>query len=441
MSQYAIIRGGKKLSGTIKPVPNKNSILSALCACILTDKEVIYKNLPKSTDVLKLLEILRLLGAQVDDSNFKRIKICCIKLKSYKVDKELGNLIRASVMLAGPLLVRFGKALIPVPGGCVLGKRSISSHIDVFNKAGVKAEYLKDGYVKFTAPKKIKKEYKIWQFEASVTATENLLMYASGTKSHFFITDAACEPHVLELTRMLMSMGANIIGTGSNKLEVAGGKKLGGCEFEGDPDFVDIGAIIVAAALTKGKITIKGGNRPEIVDGIVSCFEKFNLKIDKVGKDLKVNGEGELFIDPKTSGFALADENLPKLAPRPWPGFPVDLIPVLVVLACKTKGKILIQNWMYETGLEFIKELKSLGANITACDSQKIIVSGPIKFKGGKVTPPAIIQSCKAIFLAALADKAETTIYGIDILKRRYPNVFENYKKLGADIDGPYEMS
>lgn len=449
MSQYAIIKGGKKLKGTVKPVPNKNSILPALCACLLTDKEITYKGVPRSTDVLKMLEMLKLLGADVNDSDFNKLKISCKRIRSCRVDKDLGCLIRSSIMFAGPLLARFGVAEIPVPGGCVLGKRSIAAHIDSFTKVGIKTEFInggKDrnnddtGYIRFTTPEKLQKRYKIWQFEASVTATENLLMYAAGTDSKFEITEAASEPHIIELTKMLMNMGAHINGIGSNKIEVKGTKKIRNCTFEPQPDFVDIGGLTVAAAVTKGKIRIKGANIPEIVDGIIGCFEKFNLKIDRAGKDLVVDGNVDLFIDPKTTGFPLAADDLPKMAPRPWPGFPVDLLPVLVTLACKTKGKLLVHNWMYETGLEFVKDLNQIGANISILDSQKVIVNGPVTFKGGQITPEAIIQACKSVFLAALADDVETTITGVDILKRRYPDIIENYKKLGANIKGPFEI-
>lgn len=434
MSEYIIIKGGKKLKGSVTPIPNKNSILPALCASVLTNDTVIYKGVPKTTDVIKILEMLKLLGAEVNDKDFNNIKICCKNLKSYKVDKDLGILIRASVMLVGPLLHRFGIAEIPLPGGCVLGKRSISSHIDVFSKVGVEITNIKNGYVRFKAPKTHKKNYLIWMFEASVTATENILMYVSGIKSKFTIVDAACEPHVVEICRMMHSMGAKISGIESNKLIVEGKSNLKGCTFKPDPDFVDIGGFIVAAAITKGRITIKGANKPDIVDGIIETFKKFNIDIKKSGDNLIVDGNRKIEIDLVKSGFPLAREGLPKFNPRPWPGFPVDLLPVVVTLCCKNNGKMLIQNWMFETGLDFTKVLNKMGAKIKILNPQTIIVEGPIKFKGGKAESPGIIQACKALFLASLADNATTTLYGTDVLKRRYPDIIKIYKKLGADI-------
>lgn len=428
------IIGGNPLRGEVTPIPNKNAIVAALPACVLTNQTVIYKNLPKTTDVLKLLGILKKLGAKVHDSDFSNIAINCSNIKTYEVDREQGNAIRASILFAGPLLARLGKAKIPLPGGCVLGRRSISAHIDAFAKVGVKTE-IKNGFAHFTKSNLKNTEFNIWMMEASVTATENLCMYCAGTNGTFNITEAACEPHICQLLTMLSKMGAKIEGIGSNKVYIKGRKSLLGTEFVPEPDFVDIGGLIVATAITKGKIRIKGANISYIVDGIVQCMEKFGIKIEKAGKDLVVDGSGELKIDPINSGFPMYGEDLPKLAPRPWPGFPVDLLPVIVVLACKTKGRILIQNWMYESGLEFTRELTTMGADIFMADPHRIIINGPIKFKGGKITSPSVIQACKAIFLAALADKVETQLTGAEILKRRYPDVISVYKSLGANIE------
>ena len=436
MSETIKVRGGVPLKGIITPVPNKNAILAALPASILTERPVVYHNVPKSTDVLKMLEMLRLLGAEVEDTNYDSIKITCKNLKSYTVDQELGNLIRASVMFAGPLLARMGKAKIPVPGGCVLGKRSIAAHIDSLSKAGVKIE-LEDGYAVFTAPKNSESYYNVWQLEASVTATENLAMYAAGTDSEIVITDAASEPHVTQLLELLSSMGSHIEGIGSNKLTIKGARKLKGSEFLPEPDHVDIGGLIVAAAITKGEITIKNCNISGSCGGIIEWFKKFQIIINEDCEDLIVKGPDKLFIDPYESGVPLAGENLPKFVPRPWPGFPVDVLPVVVTLACKSHGQILFQNWIYETGLDFIRELNAMGANIFMADPQRVIVTGPVKFSGGKHVVPSIIQACKAIFLASLADDVETTLVGVDILKRRYPSVIEAYRNLGARIEGP----
>lgn len=428
------ITGGKKLEGVVTPIPNKNSLVAVLPGAILTKETVVYKNVPGTSDVVKILKILKLLGAEVDQSTPGEIKINCSKVNSYRVNSELGGQFRASLMFAGPLLARFGVAEIPLPGGCDLGMRSIAAHLDSFKKAGVEFEYV-DGFVRFVASKKKEKKYSVWQLEASVTATENLVMYAAGILSQTVVIDAACEPHVVELLRMLADMGARIDGIGSNKITIQGKRELSGATFEPGPDFVDVAGLIVAAAVTDGKLRIVGANVPEIVDGMINWFEVFNITIERDGKDLVVYRNGELAIDAQNSGVPLASPGLPKLYPRPWPGFPVDAIPVMAVLASKTKGRLLLKNWMYESGLEFVRELNALGADIFVSDPERVIVTGPVTFKGGVVVTPSVIQACKAIFIAALCDPVVTEIHGVDILKRRYPNVFETYTSLGALIE------
>lgn len=336
-------------------------------------------------------------------------------------------------MFAGPLLARLGKAQIPLPGGCLLGFRSITTHLDAFKAAGVKIK-LADNNVILTAPKKPSPHLRIWQMEASVTATENLLMYLSGLSTQTELIEAACEPHVTDLENLLVNMGAKIQGIGSNRLVIKGSPKLNGSQFTPSPDFVDIAGYMVAAGITNGRITIKNANLPDIVDGLIRWMSAFGIKVTRQNKDLVVslNKQG-LIIDPN-SNLPLSAPQLPKLSPRPWPGFPVDVIPVMATLASKTKGRLLLQNWMYENGFEFVRELNNLGADIFISDPQRLIITGPVTFKGGEVSPPSVIQATKAIFLAALADPVTTTIHGVDILRRRYPDIFSVYRQLGASI-------
>jgi UDP-N-acetylglucosamine 1-carboxyvinyltransferase len=433
LSQRVIVRGGRRLVGSVIPIPNKNSILSALPACLLTSEDVIYNNVPKSTDVETMLEIIRKIGGDFRWVKDATVIINTKKVNTYKIDKELGSRIRASLLFAGPLLARFGMAEIPIPGGCVLGKRSIAAHIDVFSKLGIVCDFVGD-FAKFSKKSKGVKDFDIWQNEASVTATENFALYASGTNGEFSLTDAACEPHVKDLLDLLFNMGAVVAGSGSNKIKISGGV-LKGATYNANPDFVDIGGFIVAAAVTKGKITIKGGNIPSIVSGIIDWFSKFNIKISYSGSDLLVDGDVDLRIDLVNSGFPMAFENIPKFVPRPWPGFPVDVLPPVVTLACKAFGSLFVNNWMYESGMGYCDTLVKLGANIKIMDPQKSLITGPCTFIGGNVTPPQVIQACKAVFLASLCDNVETTINGFDILKRRYPDIVTTYKKLGADIE------
>src|SRR5258706_2924319 len=313
--------------------------------------------------------------------------------------------------------------------------RSIEAHTDVFSKAGVKIER-RGNYVFFIAPKKKENRYRVWQIEASVSATENLAMYGAGIKAEMEIIDAACEPPVTDLLNILKEMVAFVSGIGSNRLMIKGNNKLKGSWFKPRPDFGDIAGFIVAAAVTDGEIKIKEANIPDIVDGLVNWFEMFNIEIVRKGKDLIVRrGKGGLVTDVHKSGFPLASPSLPKLVPRPWPGFPVDVIPVMAVLASKSEGKLLLKNWMYESGFDFVRELNGLGSDIFLADPERMIINGPVKFTGGEVTPPVVIQAIKAVFLAALADAKMTTFHGINFLKRRYPNIVEVYRKLGAKIE------
>lgn len=428
------VTGGNKLIGEVTPIPNKNSIVAALPAALLSSEDVVYKNVPATSDVEKILDLMKMMGAEVEESAGV-VKINCKNLNSYKVDLAIGGQFRGSLMFVGPLLARFGVAEVPMPGGCELGMRSIEAHVDVFRAVGVKVERVGD-YVRFEAPKKTEKKYRVWQIEASVTATENFAMYAAGVEAEFELIDAACEPHVEDVMTLLSDMGVGVSGAGSNRVTIKGVNNFKKAEFVPRPDFIDICGLIVAAAITDGKITIKGANIPDIVDGIIKWFVMFNIDIKRQGSDLVVSvGKGELEIDVNKEGFPLASPNLPKLYPRPWPGFPVDAIPAMATLASKSKGRLLLKNWMYESGLDFVRELNQMGADIMMMDPEKIIINGPVNFKGGNVTTPSVIQSCKAIFLASLADKVVTTISGVDILRRRYPNVFEVYSRLGAKIE------
>lgn len=434
MSEVIKVTGGKPLRGEITPVANKNSIMPAIPASILTSETCIYKNVPESTDVKIMLEIVKKLGGIVDDSDFNNLKITCKDIKTHVIDKELGGKLRSSVMFAGPLLARVGKVTIPTPGGCTLGMRSMSAHLDAFKKAGVRVQ-LEENAITLVAPKEKIKSQTIWQVEASPTGTENMIMYSAGTESTTTLLDCASEPHVRNLSEFLQQMGAFIKGSGSNRLTIKGLKNLKGATFVPFPDHVDICSSAVAAAVTKGHLVIKNSNYPEIVDGMLQWLQKFNVKIERNGKDLTVNQTEDLELKDIEINFPLAGPNLPKFVPRPWPGFPIDCLPSIITLATKTKGRILIQNWMYENGLDFTSELSKMGANIYMTDPQKIIVEGPTKYKGGEVYAPGIIQATMAIVLAALADETETIIHGAESLRRRYPEYIDTFNSLGAQIE------
>lgn len=434
MSNTFVIKGGVSLNGSVTPIPNKNAILKIIPASLLTQEPVICKAFPETTDVISMLEIAQKLGVSISREG-KDIKLTASTLTTSDVDDGLGNKIRASILFVGPLLTRLGRARIPLPGGCTLGKRSIASHIEAFTKAGVDISF-SDNHVTFTSPiKKRTDPLDIWFTETSVTATENLLMYLSGVEAQTTLVNAACEPHVVQLCKFLVELGVSIEGIGSNKLIITGTSTFKGATFVPEPDFVDMGGFIVAAAITRGKIRVINGGHRHISGGLINVFLKFGIDLTVEGFDLLIDGTKDLEIDVLNSGFPMADQDMPKLNPGPWPAFPVDVLPVVVTLATRTKGRLLVNNWMYESGLRFVYNLKDLGALIDVLDPQKIIVHGPCKYVGGEVTTPDVIQGCKAVFLAALADDVTTTIHGVDILKRRYPDILSVYRSLGANIE------
>lgn len=432
------IKGGNPLIGEMTPAPNKNAILTTLPVALLTSEDCHYTNVPKTTDVEIILQIIKLLGGSAEWTSADSLTINCKNLNSSNIDPVLGGRLRSSILFVGPLLARFGEATVPIPGGCVLGKRSIAGHIDIFNQVGVKSILdSENSTIKFIAPEVIEPEYKIWPIEQAVTPCENLIMYASGINSTIYFTGANSEPHVMQLTQMLESMGANIQGIKSDYLTIKGNDKLVGSEINIWPDQIDIAGIIVAAAITKGNIRLKSANIYEVVEGMLSVFEKFNVNIQRVGTDLIINQKEDLKLDWQNSGFPLANDGVVKLNPRPWPGFPVDAIPMMVPLACKTQGAVLINNWMYESGLEFVSELNLMGGNIFRIDGSKIIINGPVKFHSADVEldPPAIIQATLAVVLTCFCDNCENVVQDITPLYRRYPDFVGTYKNLGAEIE------
>lgn len=426
------IRGGKALRGSVRPILNKNSLLGALPAAVLDCEGITYHDLPATTDVECFLDIYRDLGARIHRDDDENTTIDCSSVRTYRVNGDIARRIRGSFMLVGPLLSRFGAAEVPIPGGCKLGARSVSVHVNAFRSLGVSAEEV-DGTIRFVAPKRLPKRSAVWLLEASVTATLNVAMFAAGAGIEVEIVDASCEPHVVDVLRLLVDLGARIEGIGTNHLVVHGKKGLGSAHFVASPDHVDIAGYCVAAGVTGGTIRVADGNLPRITTGMFNWMRLFGLQIEPDGGDVVVSGTHSLSV--AKDEFPMAGKDLPKFSVRPWPGFPVDILPVMVTLACKAQGSVLFQNWMYESGFDFVRELNYLGAEIYISDPQKIIVMDPVvRFGGGEIAAPGIIQGTKAIFLAALADDVETIIHGTDILRRRYPDIYSNYRSLGAEI-------
>lgn len=428
---YSIF-GGNRLTGTVTPIPNKNSLMGAMPLAVIAPAGFSIRALPNTSDVHGFIEIFDALDV---DCAMKdgRCVFDSSRLDTYHVRSARGSTFRGSVSLAGPLLARFGKATLPIPGGCKLGERSISTHINAFRDLGIEAE--ENGTeISLRRPRNMKTKGTAWLSEASVTTTISLASFAAAVDGDFEINNAACEPHVCDVLSALSRMGARIEGIGSNHLRIRGNSKLGAVEFDASPDFVDVAGYCVAAAVTKGEIHIVNGNANNMMVGIARWLKSFSVDIELVGTDIHVKTDHELEIISER--FPKASHDLPKLAVAPWPGMAVDVLPVMVTLATKAKGRILFQNWMYESGFDFIRELVYLGADIYMSDPQKIIVMEPATtYRGGVIGSPGVIQGTKALFLAALADPVETTLHGTNILKRRYPDILETYRLLGARIE------
>lgn len=413
-----IIEGGKPLKGAVKISGNKNSILPCLAACLLTDGEVILENASNISDVWVMIDILRFLGAKVSFQNHQ-IKVMAKKLKTYNLPDDLTSKLRASVLLVGPLLSRMGHVNFSHPGGDVIGKRSIGVHIKGFEALGCK---FKTGDRKYKgggptfAKASVGKE--VFLEEPSVTATENLVMFAVLGKSDITLKNCAQEPHVVDLCNLLTKMGAQIEGIGTNILKIKGVKKLGGATFKIGPDYIEMGTYAVAAAITKGAVKLTNCSQNNL-EPIFMPLEKMGLKF--------VYSKNQILV------FSKGIKSIPVLKTNIWPGFPTDLMSVLIVLATQASGVSLLHDWMYESRIYFTDKLLSMGANITIADPHRVLVSGPSKLYGRELETPDI-RAGMALVLAALMAEGKSTIYKCELIERGYEDVVGNLRRLGARI-------
>lgn len=425
MSYYKIT-GGVPLKGEVYPIPNKNSILKLIPAALLTDEPVTIHNVPNSTDVRLMIKIVKQLGGKVTYLNDnKSIKIVAEGINTFEMDPDLSQKAKASVMFMAPLLLRFGKAYMPIPGGCKLGTRPLDAFMNNMVMLGATYRREKGYYIEAT---KLKGS-KIWSWFPSVTGTENLIMLASLTPGVTEIYNAAAEPHTQDLCNMLVAMGAKITGIGSNMLTIEGVEKLKGTEWKVIPDHLDIGAYIAAAALTGGEVTIKD-SIPEHMQYIIQAFEKVGVKTEVRGNDLYVGSNQDLVCETTVRG------DIYEIFAMPWPGLPVDFMQIMIVTALKAKGSLILHNSFQEYGMFWIEELVKLKAKVVMADPYRVLTFGPTDYKAAKIFAPNIIQATMALFLAALSADGETILEDrSDSLLRRYPDLIEVYSSLGAKIE------
>jgi UDP-N-acetylglucosamine 1-carboxyvinyltransferase len=423
--QKFVIEGGVPLSGTIVPAGNKNGALPILAACLLTDDEVILRNVPRIRDVEAMTLLLEQLGARVEWRGPGEISIDASTVDSCEVDQELAERIRASFLLAGPLLARFGQARMPPPGGDVIGRRRLDPHLDAFRALGASVEEDR-GHIKLEAPLGLR-PCDFLMDEPSVMATENALMAAALTRGPTVIRNAASEPHVQDLARMLVAMGAQIDGIGSNVMTVHGVGRLRGCTHSIAPDHIEIGSFIALAGVTGGELIIRD-TVPEDLRMILLVFERLGLRTEVRQSDVIVPGNQRLVIRND------AGEYIPKVQDGPWPAFPADLTSVAVALATQAEGSVMIHEWMFENRLFFVDKLVLMGASITICDPHRAMVVGPRRLTGQRVDSPDI-RAGMAMLIAALAADGVTEIGNVRHIDRGYERIDERLRDLGARIE------
>ena len=431
MSSF-IIEGGHELHGEITPQGAKNEALQVICATLLTDEEVVINNIPNIVDVNNLIDLLKRMGVKVKELNsgsysFHADSIDCEYTQSPDFVKRCGAL-RGSVMLIGPLLTRFGKTIVPTPGGDKIGRRRLDTHLNGIIKLGGELIFDAEKQLFLLSAKELKGAYLLLD-EASVTGTANLLMTAVFAEGKTTIFNAACEPYVAQLSKMLVGMGANIEGIGSNLLCVEGVKQLAGCKHTLLPDMIEIGSFIGIAAMTGSEITIKNSSITDL--GIIpATFARLGITIEQKGEDILVPKHKRYTIDSFLDGSILT------IADAPWPGLTPDLLSVLLVLATKAEGCVLIHQKMFESRLFFVDKLIDMGAQIILCDPHRATVIGmgdKFKLKGMTMSSPDI-RAGISLLIAAMGAEGISEIHNIEQIDRGYENIEVRLNKLGARI-------
>lgn len=411
-----VIKGGRPLRGEIKVSGNKNAILPIMAATLLTSQECILENVPKINDVVIMGKIMEKLGAKIEGLGTNRLVINPAGVKKWHLDPQLVAKLRASILLLGPLLARFGKARLRHPGGCMVGRRAVGTHFDALTALGAKIIAGKEDY---EAEVKKLQPANIFLDEMSVTATENAMMLASLIPGKTVIEDAACEPSIEDLANFLTKMGAKISGAGTNTIIVEGAKSLRGAKIKISPDYIDVGTFVIATAVTQGKTVIRGVE-PRHLKMILLYLGRMGVKY-KLEKD-------SLWVFPS---LLVAPKG--KIQTRPWPGFPTDLMSPFIVLATQAKGVTLCHDWMYESRMFFVDKLITMGANITLCDPHRVLVYGPTKLIAKELESPDI-RAGMALICAALSASGTSVIGNVEIVERGYENIEERLRSLGAEI-------
>ncbi|HOZ72144.1 MAG TPA: UDP-N-acetylglucosamine 1-carboxyvinyltransferase [Spirochaetales bacterium] len=422
MNQYRI-EGGHPLKGRIRVSGNKNAALPCIAAALLAEEPVTLRNVPEIEDVFVMLDICRSLGASVDRLGPNDWTIDGRAVGQPEVPASLAARVRASILFAGPLLARFGRVTLPPPGGDVIGRRRLDTHFLALEELGARIEV--DGSFQFTANKL--KGADIFLDEASVTATENAVMAASIAEGRTVIRNAASEPHVQDVCRLLLAMGASISGIGSNILTIDGAAALHGADFTIGPDFMEVGSFIGLAAVTRGDIVIEGV-APDDLRMMKLAFGKLGVTWSLDGDALSVHSGQGMRVVPDLGG------QIPKIDDAPWPGFPPDLTSIMTVVATQAEGTVLIHEKMFESRMFWVDKLIGMGARIVLCDPHRAVVSGPARLRGDSLTSPDV-RAGMALVIAALCAEGTSVIKNVYQIERGYERIAERLQALGAKVE------
>ncbi|MFT5123731.1 MAG: UDP-N-acetylglucosamine 1-carboxyvinyltransferase [Kiritimatiellia bacterium] len=418
-----IIRGGQAISGTFTPVGNKNAALPMMAACLLTEEPITLNNLPNIKDVRVMLELLADLGVEVNHRKHS-VTLCAKNIRSGKPNPDLCRRVRGSVLVTGPLLTRVSKVTLPPPGGDVIGQRRLDAHFHGFRELGTT---LKSGIPYVLSCKQLRGADMLLD-EASVTATENIVMAATRAKGKTTIFHAACEPHVQDLCHLLNKMGAHIEGIGTNFLTIRGVSRLHGTSHRIAPDYIEAGSYLAAAAATGGQLTVKGMSQKGVLPILQHGFGRLGVTWEL---------EGNNWVLPARKRFTIRDDLglvVPKIEDGIWPSFPSDLMSVAIVLATQAHGGVLFFEKMFESRMYFVDRLIEMGAKIVQCDPHRVMVVGPARLHGSLLTSPDI-RAGMALIIAALSAKGQSIIDNAQMIDRGYEDIDERLRALGADIE------
>jgi UDP-N-acetylglucosamine 1-carboxyvinyltransferase len=418
-----VIEGGRPLHGTVRAAGNKNGALPIIAGCLLTDEPVTLTNVPRILDVDTMIELLLDLGVEVEWQGANELRVHAAEVRKYGLDAELCSRMRASFLLAGPLLARLGSAIVPPPGGDVIGRRRLDPHIHALSELGVRVD--------LNGPFEMRTDgllgAHVFLDEASVMATENAVMAAVLARGETVLGNAACEPHVQDLCRFLLSLGARIEGIESNVLRIEGVQRLHGGEWRIAPDHIEVASFIGLAAITRSDVTIEDAEPKDLVS-ILPGFDRLGVRIETGDSSVRVPADQELAIRDDLGGY------IPKLEDGPWPAFPADLTSIAVTVATQARGEILIFEKMFESRLFFVDKLVTMGARIVLCDPHRVMVTGPARLYGQRMESPDI-RAGMAMLLASLCAEGESTIGNAHQIDKGYERIDERLRALGAQIE------